>query len=141
MSDKQVESHRCFSSPGFLSKHGAQKTTERERHLEECMTDDNDNTEIYPDEYVQTKTDRMTHESSRSPTPPYRACDYSSEENEEGEESGGLEKCKQFYLSQRDDPSFWSVGSVNGPFRKTGCLLGQPASFRSFTCSRKNHFV
>jgi hypothetical protein len=128
----EVEHHSAFSSHGFTSVNGAGRTHSRSMQTDESMSSE---------DYAQSEFDRVHLASTRSPTLPYRACDYSSEEYEEEVESGGLEKRMQFYLSQRDDPSFWSVGSVNGPFRKTGRLLGQPTSFGSYTCSRKNHFV
>ena len=45
------------------------------------------------DDYVQSEIDRTMLASTRSPTPPYRSSDYSSEEREEGEEIGRFEPC------------------------------------------------
>ena len=84
----------------------AEKAHPRSMHTEEIMSSD----------YVQSEMDRMMLASTRSPTPPYRSFYYSSEESEEEEETGGFEPRIQFNLSRYNDASFWSVGSVDGPF-------------------------
>jgi hypothetical protein len=71
--NKEVERHSAFSSHGFASLNGAEKTNPLSMHTEESMSSD---------DYVQSEIDRTMLASTRSPTPPYRSSDYSSEERE-----------------------------------------------------------
>ena len=106
----QVISSNPASLHGFVTSKGSDKTNERLIVTEKSISDDPEDPEVFEDVMENFL------EGTRSPSPHSMGSNYSSEHVEEDEELSCFPWRVGRKLDHYDDPSFWTVGSVNGPY-------------------------